>query len=519
MYCAMIGDLIASKQIQPEERKAVQVRLGQLLEEMNGEFNDYLASPFLITLGDEFQGLLTAAEPALEIMEYIDRGLEEYRVRVRYAMGIGEISTGINRTQALGDDGPAYHLARQGMEFLKKEQWTGFPVSIQTGQPDSVLLQGICQLMNELAETWSPAQRQYVLDMELLKEQMLVAMKNNVQQSSVSRTLKRSHYKTYRQTKKTLEDYLLSVYDCPEKAGRLGRYNRAVTWMRNQAYQEAIVELDALLAGPAEHDGGLPDRTDILACLGTCYVRQYDYEQATAMYQSAIQAAEKERKAGGELPRLYNSLGYCYIGLSEQIRNGELHAEQAGDSRLYAARAAQVLEVALPLCEDKSLLEMEIRSNLANAYGKQGDLEKEITCRQELLCRIQEAQLQNSDVEIANLHNLGGAYERLQRLPEALNAVRRAVGLVEARTVPVYGAGRIYFLYGRLLKRTGAEQEEVLRQFQKALSCSRQEDDADCITHACLELEQIYRETENQEAADQCAEIRLRTERKRKKRR
>ena len=74
MYCALIGDLIHSRDIPSHQRETVQKRLRLLLDEMNTQFSDYLASPFLVTLGDEFQGLLTAAEPALEIIEYIDWG-------------------------------------------------------------------------------------------------------------------------------------------------------------------------------------------------------------------------------------------------------------------------------------------------------------------------------------------------------------------------------------------------------------------------------------------------------------
>jgi hypothetical protein len=69
MYCAVIGDLIDSKKIKPEERKVLQEKLRLLLERVNNDYSSYIAANFLITLGDEFQGLLIASFPAVEIID------------------------------------------------------------------------------------------------------------------------------------------------------------------------------------------------------------------------------------------------------------------------------------------------------------------------------------------------------------------------------------------------------------------------------------------------------------------
>ena len=58
MYYALIGDMVASKKLSPEERWQAQERLASALKIINGEFADTIAADFLITLGDEFQGLM-----------------------------------------------------------------------------------------------------------------------------------------------------------------------------------------------------------------------------------------------------------------------------------------------------------------------------------------------------------------------------------------------------------------------------------------------------------------------------
>ena len=74
----------------------------------------------MITLGDEFQGLLNNPAYAIEIVKYIQREL--YPVKLRFGIGIGEISTEINQKAAIGADGPAFYAAREIINFLKNEE-------------------------------------------------------------------------------------------------------------------------------------------------------------------------------------------------------------------------------------------------------------------------------------------------------------------------------------------------------------------------------------------------------------
>lgn len=510
MYCAVIGDMINSRQILPEQREHIQVRLKQLLEEVNVKFSSYLASPFLITLGDEFQGLLTAAEPTLEIIESIDRGLAEYEVRVRYGIGLGEVNTRINREQALGDDGPAYHLARETVDFLKQEKWRGFPVAIGTGRTDTLLLQSICRLLNEMAETWSEAQRQYILDMELMKEQMLVATKNRVQQSSVSRALKRGHYQVYQQTKDSLKQYLLEVYDCQENGGILSQYNRAVMLERNRRYEEAISILQPLLAEIQDTSSGPPSYADAALVLSDCYGALRQYKQALDILKTAMERSDTPDIPRGTKLRLYNSLGYCYLELAELASASEA-------VRNHAAQAVEVLEEALPFCENEPFLGAQIRSNLALAYEEEGNLELAITCREGLQAWIQQTHLLDKDVEVTNLHNLSMAYETQGQREKALDAARQAAQLAERQTMPEPGNGWVFLHYAVLLSEENAPRDQIIKQFEAALYCAKQDSDWDCTIQTCEYLEPLYLKEGNQEAAEHCAGLRFQAGKKYKK--
>ncbi len=117
-YLAVIGDLVASREA--ENRGALQRALVDAVERANAAGRQRLASPFTITLGDEFQALYRSPEALLsDFWELLDA---LHPVGLRLAAGIGEIATPINDRQALGMDGPAFYRARRTMDALKRER-------------------------------------------------------------------------------------------------------------------------------------------------------------------------------------------------------------------------------------------------------------------------------------------------------------------------------------------------------------------------------------------------------------
>ena len=117
-YYAIIGDIKRSKKI--ENRCEIQEKLKKILDNVNSIYNNDISAKFLITLGDEFQGLLEITAPILEIIKYIQR--EIYPIKLRFGVGIGNGSTLINHEAAIGADGPAFYAAREMIEFLREQE-------------------------------------------------------------------------------------------------------------------------------------------------------------------------------------------------------------------------------------------------------------------------------------------------------------------------------------------------------------------------------------------------------------
>ena len=117
-FAAVIGDIKDSRHL--ENRKEVQVHLQEILDRLNEKYKDHIVSKFLITLGDEFQGLLCGGEHILDMVNEIR--MEMYPVRLRFGIGFGQITTDIKSEMALGADGPGYYRAREAVELLKERE-------------------------------------------------------------------------------------------------------------------------------------------------------------------------------------------------------------------------------------------------------------------------------------------------------------------------------------------------------------------------------------------------------------
>ncbi|MDZ7720637.1 MAG: SatD family protein [Balneolaceae bacterium] len=118
-YIVIIGDIEQSKQLSPNDRRQVQNELESVFEELNRSSAN-IVSPYTITLGDEFQVVYDSAG---EIFKHIWTIMAAvHPVFVRFSIGVGKITTGVNKRNSLGMDGPAFYKARECIEQMKKQK-------------------------------------------------------------------------------------------------------------------------------------------------------------------------------------------------------------------------------------------------------------------------------------------------------------------------------------------------------------------------------------------------------------
>ena len=115
----LIGDLIESRKLSDRGRAATQKDLKTVLGQINRDASGIL-SPWTITLGDEFQAVYQSAGSLFTHLWTIMAAI--HPVYARFSVSAGAITTPINRKQAIGMDGPAFHAARDGVNILKKDE-------------------------------------------------------------------------------------------------------------------------------------------------------------------------------------------------------------------------------------------------------------------------------------------------------------------------------------------------------------------------------------------------------------
>ena len=214
-YVAIIGDIKESKKI--NNRSEVQKNLNKILEEINKKYKSDISSKFIITLGDEFQGLLCNGINTMNIVSEIERKM--YPVKIRFGIGMGRITTDVEKEMALGADGPGYYKARTAVRYLKdnekKKQAIAADVRFEVesdNQATTIMLNTILALMTAIKESWSDRQREIIWDMlEHQDSQIDVAKRMRIQQPAVQKSFAKGKYYAYKDALDTIRKALEEI--------------------------------------------------------------------------------------------------------------------------------------------------------------------------------------------------------------------------------------------------------------------------------------------------------------------
>ncbi len=189
-YVAIIGDFVGSRQL--KDREQAQGRLVSGLKSVNSEWRHEIEARFVVTLGDEFQGLLGRPSHAFEVVAALEQSLRG--VRTRYGIGLGALKTPL-LPDAIGMDGQAFHEARDAIERGKREdRWitvSGF------GSERDRLLNGILRLMGGIRWEWTRVQAETVFAAREATERKTVARDRRVSEATVSKALKSALYEQF----------------------------------------------------------------------------------------------------------------------------------------------------------------------------------------------------------------------------------------------------------------------------------------------------------------------------------
>jgi predicted DNA-binding protein YlxM (UPF0122 family) len=153
--CAVIGDIRGSSSI-PDWRTVFR-KLGLALDKVNRACAGKLLAPFRPTVGDEFQGVVSDAGCALDVMLLI-----EDRVPARFYLGVGVGTVEIRAHRDTGMRGTAFYRARAALEEAKAHRRSMVVRTDDESRPTDQAVNALLRLRDALRSRWTARQRELI---------------------------------------------------------------------------------------------------------------------------------------------------------------------------------------------------------------------------------------------------------------------------------------------------------------------------------------------------------------------
>jgi len=188
LYGVLSFDIRGSRKI--KDRMKLQNVIKSLIESLNNNFSDCLASKFSLTAGDEFQGVLRDFSKIYDVFKAVKRKLD---FRFYCGIGIGEITTEIS-DKPFEMDGPAFYRSRDALNIAKKRNLN---VYVITGKQDvDYLLNLILKVIFFIEENRTHRQSQIVKYFEENPKIKVSEVASNfgVSEQSIYKTLKKAGF-------------------------------------------------------------------------------------------------------------------------------------------------------------------------------------------------------------------------------------------------------------------------------------------------------------------------------------
>ena len=200
--CVITVDLRKSRML--ADREAIQRDILNLIKELNSRFKSDILAEFMMTLGDEFQGVLKSPKKALEVFRYIKKKLP---ASFYCGVGVGGIDTPLsNKPSEM--DGPAFHRSRDALDEAKKKK---LDIVVKSGNHElDSLVNILMKLTLYIRGRWSKRQREiieYIESREGIMEKE-VAKHFNVSRQYISKVIKESGWRIVKEAEQLADKYM-----------------------------------------------------------------------------------------------------------------------------------------------------------------------------------------------------------------------------------------------------------------------------------------------------------------------
>jgi hypothetical protein len=192
---AIIADVVRSRQIHGAARTDLQRDLKGALQQLNERHAPAIVSKFVVTTGDEFQGLLCTGTAIPDII-WVTGG-RHWGVRIRFGIGCGRLDTQVE-PYAIGMDGPVWHLAREALQVARAKARLG-GVFRGFGDRNDVILNGLAALLEHTRQGLTDRQFAIFEALRRTPHQTSVAETLGISRQAISKQARSTGWEAYRQ--------------------------------------------------------------------------------------------------------------------------------------------------------------------------------------------------------------------------------------------------------------------------------------------------------------------------------
>lgn len=180
----LMADIVESSKMQADQ---LMTDFKKVVESTNEKHKKSILSPLTITLGDEFQGVITGTEAALQIIFNLEEELLKLTVpfKMRYVLVEGRIDTPLNKKNAHGMLGPGLTEARSILTSMKSGK-NRFAVKLKDTRASEKIMLAL-HVLQGISDQWTPPQKKIAHSFLQLGDYKKVASKLKKDASAIWR--------------------------------------------------------------------------------------------------------------------------------------------------------------------------------------------------------------------------------------------------------------------------------------------------------------------------------------------
>jgi hypothetical protein len=183
-YAVLMGDIIGSERA--PSLKVVHRAFNKAVHGANESYAEHIASPLTITLGDEFQGLLTSFVHAWDAAVALRFELLVAEIPCRFVIGGVRLETPLNTKEAWNMMGSGLSAAR---DKLNERTTSAYRFSLPDEPVVELLLDAVGDVLTQGEESWTPTQLEYYSRTRAKRRKADVAKKLGVSERSLYKVL------------------------------------------------------------------------------------------------------------------------------------------------------------------------------------------------------------------------------------------------------------------------------------------------------------------------------------------